>query len=135
MPVPPGALLVDVRTGLHDEFDRVVFEFEGGIPGYQVAYVQPPILEDASGLPVEIGGRAFLQVRFNVAAAHDPATGEPTYDGPFEIVSDMPSLVESQQTGDFEGYLTWVLGLTDAVDVRVTELEDPFRLAIDVSHP
>src|SRR3990172_9355903 len=31
-PVPPGALLVDLRTARHDGFDRVAFEFEVGLP-------------------------------------------------------------------------------------------------------
>lgn len=134
-PVPPGALLVDVRTGRHDTFDRVVFEFDHGLPGYRIEYVQPPILGEFSGEPVDIAGNAFLRVNFRVAAAHDPSTGEPTYTGPLEIVSRLPSLVELGRTGDFEGQLTWVMGLTEEVDFRVFELEDPFRVAIDVKHP
>lgn len=134
-PVPPGALLVDVRTGRHDTFDRVVFEFDHGLPGYRIEYVQPPILGEFSGEPVDIAGNAFLRVNFRMAAAHDPSTGEPTYTGPLEIVSRLPSLLELERTGDFEGQLTWVLGLTEEVDFRVFELEDPFRVAIDVKHP
>jgi len=135
VPVPPGALLADVRAARHDGFDRLVFEFKVGVPGYRIEYVQPPILEDASGLPVQIEGNAFLQVRFHVAAAHDPDTGKPTYSGPLDIASGLPSLLEVKQTGDFEGYLTWVLGLAQEVDFRVSELGDPFRLVLDVAHP
>ncbi|MEE9285860.1 MAG: hypothetical protein V3V35_09065 [Dehalococcoidia bacterium] len=131
----PVALLTDVRTGRHPTFDRIVFEFQDNVPGYRIEYVEPPILQDASGLPVEIAGSAFLQVRFNPAAAHDPVTGEPTYTGPREIADGLPALVEAEQTGDFEAYVTWVLGLTEETDFKVSVLQDPFRLVIDVAHP
>lgn len=129
------ALLEDVRTGQHEGFDRIVFEFQGGIPSYRVEYVEPPILEDASGLPVEIEGEAFLRVRFQGAAGHDPSSGEPTYQGPQEIAVGLPTLLEAQRTGDFEGTLTWVLGLAREVDFRVSNLQDPFRVVVDVAHP
>ena len=130
-----GALLVDVRAARHEGFDRIVFEFQGGLPGYRVEYQAPPILGDASGEPVEIAGNAFLRIRFEPAAAHDPNTGDPTYSGPRELSPGLPSLVEAQETGDFEAVLTWVLGLNQETDFLVHPLGDPFRIAIDVSHP
>ncbi len=132
---PPVAQLVDVRTGLHDGFDRTVFEFQVGLPGYRIEYVKPPIEADASGLPVEIEGTAFIRVRFEPAAGYDPSTDDVSYSGPLEITSDLPALVELERTGDFESQLTWVLGLSELVDFRVTELQAPFRVAIDVKHP
>lgn len=132
---PPTALLVDVRTGLQEGFDRIVFEFEEGLPGYRIEYVEPPIEADPSGLPVEIAGSAFLKVTLRSAAGFDPSTGDPTYDGPSEIAPGLPSLLEAERTGDFEAVLTWVLGLTEEVDFRVSALEDPFRVVIDVAHP
>lgn len=134
VPVPPGALLVNVRTGRHEAFDRAVFDFQGGLPGYRIEYVQPPIIEDPSGMPVQISGNAFLRVKFHVASANDPTTGQPTYSGPTEIFPNLPSLIELEAAGDFEGSLTWVLGLTEEVEFRVIELQDPFRVAIDVAH-
>ncbi len=130
-----GALLVDVRAAAHEDFDRIVFEFTGGLPGYRVEYVAPPILQDASGEPVAIAGSAFLRVRFEPAAAHDPGTGTPTYTGPPELSPGLPSLLEAEQTGDFEGVLTWALGLTEAADFAVFPLREPFRIAIDIAHP
>lgn len=135
VPVPPGALLADVRAARQDGVDRVVFEFEVGLPGYRIQYVQPPILADPSGQPVQIQGNAFLQVTLHVAAGHDPSTGSPTYSGPLDMTPGLPSLLEVRQTGDFEGYLTWVLGLAQEADFRVSELGDPFRVVVDVAHP
>ena len=134
-PVPPGALLVQVRYGRHENFDRIVFQFENGLPGYRIEYVQPPILGDFSGLPVDIAGGAFLRAHFSVAAAHDPSTGDRTYLGPLELSAGLPSLLEAEVTGDFEGGLTWVLGLSEEADFRVFALAEPFRIVIDVAHP
>ena len=133
-PVPPGALLVQVRYGRHENFDRIVFQFENGLPGYRIEYVQPPILGDFSGLPVDIAGGAFLRAHFSVAAAHDPETGDRTYLGPLELGPGLPSLLEAEVTGDFEGGLTWVLGLSEKADFRVLALAEPFLIVIDVAH-
>src|SRR6266542_3071095 len=46
------ALLERVAVGRHEGYDRVVFQFQGaGVPGYRVAYVEPPLKEDGSGNP------------------------------------------------------------------------------------
>ncbi len=75
---PEVAYLSDVRTGRHDEgFDRVTFEFEGGATGYRIEYVDPPITEDPSDLPVDIDGNAFLRVVFFSASAVDLSTETP----------------------------------------------------------
>src|SRR6476661_9993647 len=64
MPAEAGvATLVGIRAAHHGGLDRVVFEFRGGLPASrQVSYV-PRLVEDASGLPVRIAGRALLKVR------------------------------------------------------------------------
>jgi hypothetical protein len=128
-----GALLVQVRYGRHADFDRAVFQFEEGRPGYRIAYAQPPILGEFSGLPIEIAGEAFLRVNF-AAAAHDE-DGLPTYLGPRELKPGLPALLEAVETGDFENSLTWVLGLSGAGGFRVFALDEPFRVVVDVGHP
>jgi len=129
------ALLKDMRTAKHTTFDRFTLEFDSAPPGYKVEYVKPPILADPSGKEVTIDGKAFLQITIQGAAAHDPNTGNPTYTGPLELKPELPSLLEAEGTGDFEAVLTWVLGLNEEADFRVTTLERPPRLVIDVGHP
>ena len=124
--------LVDVRTGVHEGFDRVVFEFVGGLPDYDIEWVEPPILRDPSGLPIDVSGASFLQVRLSLAAAHDDA-GETTV-SVSDLKPDLSGIVEVTQVGDFEGVVTWVLGLTPELDYEVSELESPSRLVIDVKH-
>jgi len=130
-PAPFTPKLVDVRTGRHLGFDRVVFEFVGAVPGYRVEYVQPPILGDASGLPVDIASTVLLRVRFFPAAAHDDS-GQATF-GMRELSPGFSTLLEVKQAGDFEGVLTWVLGLSRGQDFAVYELTNPFRIVIDVA--
>ncbi len=126
--------LVDVRAGGHEGFDRIVFEFEGALPPYRVEFVSAPITGCASGLEEEVAGDAFLQVRFSPAAAHDIDTGEPTFE-PLELTPGLPVLLEAQSVCDFEGVVTWVMGLSEETDFRVFDLEEPYRLAIDVERP
>ena len=133
---PETAFLTDVRTAEQDGFDRVVFEFEGGSTGYLIEYVEPPIKEDPSDLPIDIAGNAFLRVVFLSGTAVD-LTGEEVRITccSSEIVTGLPSLVDLQNAGDFEATMTWVFGLSEEVDFGVSELQDPYRIVIDVAHP
>lgn len=128
------AILRDVRVAPQEGFDRIVFEFEGGVPGYRIEYVEPPIIRDPSGLEAQIAGNAFLQIRMERAAGHDPNTGVSTFE-PLELTPGLPSILEAEETGDFEAVLTWVLGLSGKLPFRVDEFNSPDRLTIDVRHP
>ena len=51
---PATPTLVQIRAGHHPGFDRIVFEFKGGLPSsHRVQYVDR-LVGDASGLPVPI---------------------------------------------------------------------------------
>ena len=43
------ANITDVRVGTHDGYDRVVFEFIGGLPEAFLERAEPPFTHDASG--------------------------------------------------------------------------------------
>jgi hypothetical protein len=130
------ALLEDVDLARHEGYDRVVFRFKNAVPGYRVAYVEPPLTEDGSGAPVKVDGTAFVSVRMEPASGFDLNTGEGVlvYKGPRRISGEDAgtSVVrELVRTGDFEAVLTWAVGLSDKVDFRVLTLEDPPRLVVD----
>ena len=129
------ALLSDIQTAEEDGFDRITFEFAFAIPGFDIRYVEPPIIYDPRGEPMEIEGSAFIVIRMEPAAGHDPNTGASTYVGPLELKPALPSILEAERVGDFEGVLSWALGLSEEADFRVLTLEDPLRLIIDVAHP
>lgn len=137
VPSPRIAFLTDVRTGRHDEgFDRVTFQFDGGSTGYRIEYVQSPITEDPSDLPVNIEGNAFLRVVFFSATGVDISGPTPRFTCcASDITTGLPSLADLKQTGDFEATLSWVLGLSEEVNFRVEEFQNPYRIYIDVLHP
>jgi len=114
--------------------DVVVFQFTGGLPGFTVEYVEPPILSDPAGQTIEVDGNAFLKVRFQPAVGHNLNTGKDTT--LTELSWDLAGIVaEVKRIGDFEGVLTWVLGLDEEADFRVITLEDPFAVAVEVARP
>ena len=102
------ASLIDVVV----ERGAVVFQFDSEVPGFDVAYVDPPIRADASGEEVAVAGSAFLSVRMEPASGVDLAGEEfvETYTGPDRLPGTAP-IAEVVRTGDFEANLTWVIGL------------------------
>lgn len=132
----PAASLVAVRTGVGDGTQRLVFEFAGDTaPGWQVGYESLPVLADPTGDPVAISGTEVLVVRMTPASTVDLADGSatPTYDGPTRLGMDGGTpATEVVLTGDFEGLMTWVVGLERRVPFVVDTLEAPTRLVVDL---
>jgi len=124
--------LVNVRTGRHATYDRVVFDFTGGTPGYHVEY--GTLTGQGSGNPIPLAGTAPLVIVFHPAAAHDPNTGAPTYNISQTLNPNLPTLRQIKFGGDFEGYVAAGLGLTKLVGFRVFQLHSPDRVVIDVAH-
>jgi hypothetical protein len=124
--------LVAVRAARHDGYDRITFEFSDGRPGYTVRYV-PQVVQDGSGAPITLLGHSFLSVVFMRAQAHDDS-GAQTYTGPQVITTNFSSLKQAAFAGDFEGYVSFGLGLGNRVGFRVLELDNPARIAVDVAN-
>ncbi len=61
------------------------------------------------------------------------AGGAPTYAGPMRFEPGTPMLAELAQAGDFEGTLTWVVGVSAKAGFRVTTLDGPPRLVVDIA--
>src|SRR5687767_5244098 len=136
--VPETALLERVAVSGHDGYDRVVFQFRNGVPGYRVEYVEPPLREDGSGNLVELDGDAFVVVRMEQASGFDLSVpeGALVYTGPRRISPDGTSVVrEVVRTGDFEAVLAWAVGLADRAPFRVLTLEGPARIVVDFEAP
>ncbi len=127
------ALLTDVRAARHEGLDRVVFQLGNALPGYDVRYVSRPVHQDGSGTVVPIAGKHVVQIRMENALDADltQASAPSTYTGPQRFTPGTPEVVELARAGGFEGVLTWVVGLRDRVDFRVTTLTAPPRLVVD----
>lgn len=125
----PHPRLVAVRAAEHPGFDRVVFQFSGGLPERrQVRYV-PQLIQDASGFRLPIAGRAILQVTLSFVDAHD-AAGNPT--APLRAVYPFKNVIAIRNAGDFEAVVTYGIGLAQRRPVRTRVLAAPSRFVVDI---
>ena len=127
------ANITDVRTGTHDGYDRVVFEFADGLPEASLERAEPPFTQDASGAPIEVQGESFLRLILR-GGTKQTLEGTSSYDGPTEFETGYPALVHLIEGGDFEAQSTWYFGLAAESCVRVLTLTDDgtARLVIDI---
>jgi hypothetical protein len=130
-PAAPLPMLVEVRAGDHpdEDYTRVTFAFRGGTPSYEVGYVRS-VPAEGTGDPLPLPGNAFVRIRFTPAQAHDEQ-GRPTLAVALRTPLDFPTLRGYGFGGDFEGHLTFGLGLRVAVNsdqvlpLRIGELVRP----------
>lgn len=126
-------LLQDVRAARHDGYDRVVFAFDGEeVPTYEIAYAEGTVQACGSGRPVELPGEAIVEVWFQSTQAHTEA-GNTTVEETSQRL-DLPVLLAAEQICDFEGHVTWALGLAQRQPYEVQRLSDPPRLVLDVQY-
>ncbi|MEZ5310385.1 MAG: hypothetical protein R2735_07300 [Microthrixaceae bacterium] len=130
-PVQDTSFLTEVREGHHDGFDRITFEFQGAVPGFRAEYLDQ-LFEDGSGDPVTISGTP-LQIVFAPASGVDLGVEDYTeiYTGPKRIQPEAESVREIVLTGDFEGQMTWGIGVRDKLPFRITTLQNPSRVVVD----
>jgi hypothetical protein len=130
----PGSYLTAVRTGKHGGYDRIVFQFSGGLPAVRTERVTT-VYEDPKGTPVPLAGKSRLHVVFRGASAFCPRPAHLTWAGPAALTPRYPQLLMVKAAGDFEGYLSFGIGLTARGGYHVFTLTGPDRVVIDFSHP
>jgi len=128
-----GSYLTAVRVGEHVGYDRVVFQFSGGLPAV-TAYRVPAVYTDPKGTPVALPGQSYLHVVFRGASAVCPQPMQRTWTGPSVLTPYYPQLLVVSTAGDFEGYLSFGIGLAALGSYHVSTLTGPDRVVIDVSH-
>src|SRR3989441_7941545 len=148
-PTPPGTNLPDfactdfsggktgvantitARVGELATYDRFVLQFESIVPTYSVTRQDKPVFPlGASGQTVTLSGTAGVLVRVH------SATGATTFTGSTDLIHpEYQVLKEARQTEDFEGYVSWGLGLTKPTCIRAFTLSDPARLVVDLRIP
>lgn len=129
---------VTMRVGGHECFDRFTFEFDGvgDMPGWRVIPVDGSVFAlDPSDLPLDppLAGTAALELDF--AAWYDGSLtiDQPAFEGPDQLVdTGLEGIQEVRVLGAFEGLSQIGIGLDEARPYRVTWLEDPKRLVVDV---
>ncbi|WP_456844901.1 AMIN-like domain-containing (lipo)protein [Cellulomonas sp. P5_C6] len=126
------APVVDVRTGRHTCYDRLVIDVAGGVGGYTARYV-PQVTQDGSGAVIPTRGGAALEITVN-----DPGyTFAPA--NPLELrnVTGYRTFRQVVFAGTFEGYTSVGLGVRARLPFRVFTLAGPgtsSRLVVDVAH-
>lgn len=125
-----AAELFDVAVGCHLTFDRFVIRARFATPGYDVRYV-PRIVADPSGRPVSLLGAKRIRVRFSLAGGHD---SRGTNLLAATLTPRCPNLLQVKKAGDFEGTVSFGLGLKRMTGFRVFRLTNPTRVVIDIAH-
>jgi hypothetical protein len=124
------AELFGVATGCHPSFDRFVVRARFATPRYDVRYVKR-IIADGSGRPVPLRGTKRIRVVIRNARGH---TSGGTNLLPGVRTPLCPNLRQIKTAGDFEGVVSFGLGLRRKTGFRVFRLTGPTRIVIDVAH-
>ena len=118
--------LNSIRIAPHDGYDRIVFDFSGQIPSYDLSRQDSAtFVRDASGQPVTLDGSVGIKLVFRDA---DVASAVPLDQKPA-----LTSIKEITQIGNVERVLSYGIGLAATQCVRVLELGGPSRLVVDVA--
>lgn len=120
-----------LRAASNTGFDRLVLDFgDDPVPGWKVEYVDRPVQQCGSGQTVDLGTPAVLMVRLRYTQAHDDA-GRGTL-RQRDLSFSMPVMRRMVIVCDFEGEVELAIGVASRQPFRVTELQNPSRLAIDL---
>jgi hypothetical protein len=130
----PGSYLTAVRTGKHGGYDRVVFQFSGGLPAVSAERVAT-VYADPRGTPVSLAGKSRLHVVFRGASGNCPQPAHRTWTGPSVLTPRYPQLLMVRAAGDFEGYLSFGIGLAARGGYHISSLAGPDRVVIDFTRP
>ena len=132
--------LTDVEIGVHDGYDRIVFEFvphegqEASIPHWEVGPAEPPLRQSGSGDEMQVEGDNFLTAIIWAGGVEiGPSGNREVYEGPDRFTPDgTSSIQEVAKAGDYENEMTWHVGLSGPACFEVLELSDPVRIVLDV---
>lgn len=131
-PTSGPAEVLAVRTGHHATYDRIVIDLSHPAGAYSVAY-RSRLVDQDSGAPVDLQGRAQLEIVLDGVRAHDDSfavtTSTPWHQRPL-----LAQVRETAILTDFEDTVTLGVGVDHRTSYRVFTLRSPDRLVIDVRH-
>jgi hypothetical protein len=126
---PPLAYVTAVRVGDHRDlgYDQITIEFKDTVHGTITIDVQPSstFIQDGSGAEVTLAGKYGLRIQITGADEHTDFSGSTDLKNPSFL-----QLKEARLLGDFEGHVTWGLGLASPACYRVEMLDNPTRLVV-----
>lgn len=118
--------LAAIRAAHHPGFDRLVFQFTGGLPAKRTVRYVPKVIADASGKVVPVSGSALMRVVFS-----DATVGQNLKQVSFAL----PGLLQVVRAGNFESVLSYGVGVAKKEPVKLFTLADPARVVIDIPTP
>lgn len=126
-----AANTITARAAEQDGYDRFVLQLDAIVPSYTVKRQAKPVFPlGASGQNVTLSGTAGVLITVH------SATGNTTFSGDTDLIHpEFQVLKEARQTQDFEGTVSWALGLSKPTCMRVFTLSDPARLVVDLQIP
>lgn len=113
--------LTSVDVEAHEDFDRVVFHLDGEVSdvSYQIEPVTAEEIESPEGTPIEVDGQSYYEISMAPASGVDLSGETPveTYIGPDSFIPEVPTSAISELaiTEDFEGLMSWVVGVDEGV--------------------
>lgn len=124
---PAGPTVTDVRVGGHTGFDRFVMEFSAPIRHSTVNSQSSPVFTlQPKGTKVTLDGTAGVLVTVK------PENWQ-AYNGPTGMRPGLPFLKQARMVQNFEGTMQWALGIQGSPCVKVSTLNAPPRLVVDVA--
>lgn len=127
--------VTNLRAAEHSNYDRVTIDLTGPATGYDVRYVTTPTF-CGSGSRVWVTGTRYLQITLRPAQAHTNS-GANTYIGPGRTSAaklGLETVKGVRKTCDFEGHVSFVLGLDHKAGFHVSTLSSPTRVYVDIKH-
>jgi hypothetical protein len=123
------ANVVTARVSAQVGYERFVMQFDSLVPSYTVKrQASPAFPAGASGQTISLSGTAGALIKVT------SATGANTFTGPTDFThAEYVVLKEARQTEDFEGHVSWGIGLGKSACLRTFALADPPRLVVDFS--
>jgi hypothetical protein len=133
------APLVTARTGRHECWDRVVWEFNGPANGYHVQYGEAYTEGQGEPMSPYTAGGALLAVQLKSPAYDSQYRATYPYRTRDHVanVAGYSTLRDVVFGGSFEGYSTFAVGVRARLPFRVFVLSGPGthqRIVLDVAH-
>ena len=118
---------ITARVGEQPAYDRFVLQFDPIVPTYTAKRQAKPVFPVGStGQNMTLSGTAGVLITVH------SANGTSTFTGSTDLVHPEYQLIkEARQTQDFEGYVSWGIGLAKPACMRAFVLDDPARLVVD----
>jgi hypothetical protein len=123
---PP--VLKEVRVAKNKGFDRVVFEFTGEMPDFQIEYTKPPIMGTGEDV-IKVVGKYFVEINLQMLVF--PEDENFKYKPIEQANLKLPVVSEVQEIEWFEGVRPFAIGLKSKKGFRIQQLKNPTRLVID----